>query len=155
MTLTTAQFNTLKAAIIADPTAGPLRQAGDTFSLLAWCNAQKAATPAWRTSVPAQDADEAATYTLFDSLVGGKRDSWRIFLMFSRDFSKAKIRNWVVDVWTGIGTVPADVLTAGTENATNAQSAIGGTSATTSTVTALRRNFSDLVTQEEVNRLVN
>lgn len=155
--LTTNQFNTLKAAIIADATAGPLRTAGDSVALLAWCNAQKAATPAWRVSVRPQDSDEASTYTAFDSVVAGKRESWRIFLMFNRDFSKAKVRNWVVDVWGAAtaASISESILQAGTENATNAQNALGGTTATTGTVTALRRTFDQLVTASEAARLVN
>lgn len=159
MPLTTTQFNTLKAAIIADPVAGPIRLLGDSFGLLAWCNGAKtpAAVLAWRASVPAQDSDEAATYTTFDTLAAGKRDSWALFLAFARDFNKNKVRNWITDVW-GAATatsVAEAVLQAGTENATNAQVAIGGASKITGTVTALDRGYVGLVTQDEANRLIN
>jgi hypothetical protein len=155
--MTPQQLATLKAAIIADATAGPLRTAGDTFSLLAWCNGAKAATPAWRVSVPIQDSDEAATYTTYDSLVAGKRDSWAIFLKFNRNFSKNKVRNWITDVWGNAtaNSISEAILQAGTENATNAQAALGGTSRTTGTVTALDRSFTDLVSQPEINVLIN
>jgi hypothetical protein len=154
--LTAGQFSTLKAAVIADATAGPMRTAGDAFSLLAWCNAAKASTPAWRVA-SAQDADEAATYTSYDSLVAGKRDSWAIFLRGSRDFGKAKVRSWVVDVWGAAtaASISESILQAGTENATNAQAAIGGPSAATGTVTAVKRNYDQQVTASEAARLLN
>ena len=78
MPLTLAQLATLKTAIIADPVAGPLRAAGDSFSLGVWCN-NPSTTLAWQSSVAAQVSDEAATYTLFDSIIAGKRDSWGVF----------------------------------------------------------------------------
>lgn len=158
MPLTNAQLQTLKTAIIADPVAGPIRDAGDTVSLLAWCNGVK--TPnqlAWRNNVPIQDSDEAATYTAYDSLVAGKRDSWGIYLKFNRDFSKNKIRNWITDVWGNAttGSISEAILLAGAENATNAQAIIGGPTRTTGTVSAIARNFTDSVSDSEVNRLVN
>lgn len=156
-TLTNAQFQTLLAAVTGDATANGYKLAGDSYSLLAWCNgAASPAQPAWRLNVPAQDADEAATYTTYDSLIAGKRDSWGIFLRFNRDFSRNKVRNWVTDVWGNAtaGSIAEAVLQAGTESATRAQAAIGGTSKTTGTVTALDRNYVGLVSQAEVNRLV-
>lgn len=48
MQLTNTQRATLKAAIIADPVAGPIRAAGDTASLKAWCNGDST-NVVWRT----------------------------------------------------------------------------------------------------------
>lgn len=156
MALTSSQLQTVKTAVIANPTAAAALTAGDTVSLLAWLNGASA-TLAWRALVPAQDSDEAATYTSFDSLVAGKRESWRIFLMFTRDFGKAKVRNWIVDVWGAAtaSSVAESVLQAGTELATNGQFALGGTSPTTGTVAALRRSFAGLCDQSDANWLVN
>ena len=154
--LTPAQLTTLLAAIKADGTANPIRMAQDTPSLIAWCNAASA-TLAWRGTVPAQDSDEAATYTTYDSLAQGKRDSWDIFLKFNRDFTKAKIRNWIVDVWGAAiaSSIAEAILQAGTELATKAQVVFGGTSPTTGTVTALKRSWAGLVDQSDANWLVN
>lgn len=157
MPLSPAQLATLKAAIIADPVAGPIRAAGDTPTLLAWCNA-KVGSAAWRIAVPPQEADEAAVYTAFDTVLAGKRDSWQHnFLRYTRDFTKNKIRNWIVDVWGPAiaASVAEGVLQAGTELATNAQMVFGGTSPSTGTVTALKRTFDGQITQAEVNLLVN
>lgn len=156
MALTAAQLQTLKTAIIADPTAGPMRTAGDSASLGIWCNGPSA-TLAWQSAVAPQVSDEAATYTLFDSIIAGKRDSWGIFLKFNRDYTKAKIRNWIVDVWgTAIAaSISESILIAGTVAATNAQNALGGTLKTTGTVSAITRNFDGIVSQAELNQLVN
>ena len=156
MSLTLAQLATLKTAIIADPVAGPMRAAGDSFSLGVWCNGPST-TLAWQTAVIPQVSDEAATYTLFDSIIAGKRDSWGLFLGFSRDFTKAKIRNWVVDVWGSAlaASVSEAILQAATAFATNAQAVFGGTLRTTGTVAAINRVYSEQITQDELNRLVN
>lgn len=155
--LTTAQLQTLKSAIQADPTANGYLIAQDSFSLIGWCNAPKTPTVlAWRTAVPPQDADEAPSYSTFDTIDIGKRDSWRFFLGFPRNFTRAKVRNWVVDVW-GSAIVLSNaeaVLQAGTEPASNAQAALGGTTRTTGTVSALARNFAGTVDQEDVNKLI-
>ena len=130
--------------------------AGDTYTLLAWCNAASA-SDAWKAANPAQSSDEAAVYTTYDSLTQGKRDSWSIFLMFPRDFTKAKIRNWVTDVWgaSTSGSISEGILQAGTEKATNAQVALGGNAVSTGSVSALKRNFAGLCDQSDANWLVN
>lgn len=146
--LTNAQRNNLLAAIKADATAGPIRAAGNVPGLLAWCNAAKSPTAlAWSVAVQPQTSDEAATYTAYDSLVAGKRDSWALFLGFPRDFSRNKVRAWLTDVWGAAtaGSIAESILLAGTENATNAQTIIGGNSKTTGTVTAIDRTFSAAV----------
>ena len=155
MSLTPAQFTTLKTAIIADPVAGPLRLLQDTFSLLSWCNAATL-TDAWRKAVQPFESDEAAVYTAYDSLVGGKRDSWRIFITFPRDFTRGKVRNWIVDVWgPAIAlSISEGILKAGLEKETNAQAALGVVIKTTGNVTADDRNFFGQVSQDEVNKLV-
>lgn len=155
MPLNNAQRATLLAAVKANGTAAALRTAGDSFSLLAWCNGASAAL-AWRTGVQPQEADEAATYTVYDSLLAGKRDSWALFLKYPRNFTRAKIRNWVTDVWGAAiaASSSESILQAGTEFATNAQNALGGTSKTTGTVTALDRTHIDQVTDAEVSWLI-
>lgn len=156
MALTPAQIATLKTAIIADPVAGPMRTAGDSASLGIWCNGPSA-TLAWQSAVAPQVSDEAATYTLFDSIIAGKRDSWRIFLGFSRDYTKAKIRTWIVDVWGAAiaASVSEAILLSGTVAATNAQNVFGGTLRTTGTVSAINRVYDGLISQTELNQLVS
>ncbi len=156
MALTTNQLATLKAAIIADPTAGPIRAAGDTAALLAWCNGASG-TLGWRIAVQPQDSDQAATYTTYDSLAQGKRDSWSIFLKFNRNFSVNKVRSWITDVWGAAtaSSIAESILQTGTESMTRAQNVIGGNVKTTGTVSATDRSYTDLVSQDEANKLVN
>lgn len=159
-TLTNPQRNTLKAAIIANATANAFRTAGDTPGLLGYCNGTTfpgSPVLAWNVNVQPQTSDEAATYTTYDTLTQGKRDSWRIFLLFARNFSKNRIRNWVTDVWGAAtaGSVAEAILQGATESATFAQNAIGGTARTTGTVTATDRNYVALLDQDDVNWLVN
>jgi hypothetical protein len=89
--------------------------------------------------------------------VAGKRDSWVLLLADAQDFSKAKTRNWVVDVW-GAATAGSNaeaVLLAGTYSATNLQNAIGGTLRTTGTVTALDLTFAGSAAMGDAEWLVN
>lgn len=155
MALTNAQRNTLLTAVKASPTAGPIRTNGDVTGLLAWCNTPTAAL-AWAVAVPSLAVEEAPSYTTYDSLAQGKRDSWALLLNNPRNFAKNKIRAWVVDVWGNAtaGSNSESVLQAGTEGVTNAQAAIGGSSKTTGTVTALDRAFPDAVSFDECAWLV-
>lgn len=155
--LTDQQRATLKAAVQANPTANAFLVAQDVFSLHAWCNAVAApAVTAWRNAVTPQESDEAPSYSTFDALAAGKRDSWAMFLGFARDFTKAKVRNWVEDVWgaSAAGNNAEKILQAGTEKATNAQAALGGTTRATGTVSALDRAFVGLVEEADVNKMV-
>lgn len=155
--LTDAQRATLKAAVQANSTANAYLVAQDVVSLLAWCNAQAApVVSAWRTAVAPQESDEAPSYSTYDALAAGKRDSWVRFLGFSRDFTKAKVRAWVEDVWgaSAANNNAEKILKAGTENATNAQVALGGTNRSTGTVTALDRTFFGQVEEADVNKMV-
>lgn len=156
--LTTGQLNTVCTAVKADATANAARLAGDTVALLQWLNGARTPTAlAWRAVVPPQESDEAANYTSYDTLAQGKRDSWAIFLMFSRNYGKNKVRNTVVDVWGAAiaGSVSEAILQTGTTSATNTQHAIGGTSKTTGTVTATDYNFDGAALQSDANWLVN
>lgn len=100
-------------------------------------------TKAWRTSVPTNDSDDAPDYSTYDGLAAGKRDSWNLFLRTSRDFTRNKVRKWITDVWgnaTG-GSNSEAILNAGTENATRVEALFGGTTVTTGSVSALKRDF--------------
>ena len=154
--LTDTQLAMLKAAIIADATAGPIRASGDSYSLMAWCNGASS-TLAWRSSVPAQESDEAATYTAYDSLAQGKRDSWAIFLMFPRTFYKSKIRSWITDVWGNAtaSSISESILQAGTIYATRAENVFGGTVKATGTVSAIQRTWEGQIGMDDAAKLVN
>jgi len=140
----TPQLNLICADVKLNATANAARQVGDVTSLYFWLNSQRSpVTLAWFTVAPEKAVEEAPSYTAYDTLVTGKRDSWVLFLRSPRDFTKAKVRNWVVDVWGNAtsGSNAEAILQAGTFNATNAQVAIGGTARSTGTVSALDLTF--------------
>jgi len=156
--LTNQQKTTLKAYILADPVLGPLTSGESTdFGAISDALSAKASPTvlAWKTSVSPADADDAPSYAAFDSIAAGKRESWGFFLRFSRDFTRKKVRDWIVDVWGNAtaGTNAEAILLAGTENATRAEVALGGTSRTTGAVTALVRNYIGGITIEDVGSM--
>lgn len=135
------QLTTICTAVKADSGANASRIAGSINDLLGWLNGPRSPTAlAWSVAVSPEVSDEAPKYETYDSLVAGKRDSWVRFLRASsRDFSKAKIRKWVTDIWGNAtaGSNSEAILLAATQSATNAQYALGGTTRTTGTVSAL------------------
>lgn len=133
--------------------------AGNGTDYVALMNALNAnASPvakAWVPAVAPEVIDEASNWTAFDALSAGKRDSWRFFLDRSRDFTRAKVRSWVTDVWgnaTG-GSASETILQAGTRNATRAENVLGGVTRTTGTVSALDLNWIGSVTVTDINAM--
>ena len=98
---------------------------------------------AWGESVDPNTVDDAPDYTTFDAISAGKRDSWGFLLRTSRDFTRAKVRQWVTDIWGNAtaGSNSEKILQAGLVNATAAEVAIGGTTRTTGTVSGLDRDY--------------
>lgn len=155
--LTAPQLATVCTAVKANPAANAARIAGDTVALMAWLNGARApAVAAWYTAAPVAAIEQAPSYTTYDALVAGKRDSWVMFLRNDRDFTRAKTRNWVVDIW-GAATAASNaeaVLRAGTFSATNTQHALGGTTRTTGTVSALDLVYPSIAPQSTADWLV-
>lgn len=153
--LTNNQIVTLRAAVIADATAHAFQAAGDLSGLLAWCNGASG-TLAWVSAVPVIDAEEAPSYTTYDTLAQGKRDSWLVFLRSSRNFAKNKVRNWITDIWGNAtnGSNSEAVLQAGTVQATNAELKFGGPTRTTGTVSAIARSWIGVVSETECKKLI-
>lgn len=158
--LNTAQISVLKTAILneTDPTFVEYRSGGATGLMAGWFN--QTATPevlAWKTAT-VKEADEAPSYTTYDSLTQGKRDSWERFLAFDRDFSRQKVRRWVTDIW-GSATANSNseaILQAGTRPITRGENVLGGSaSATEGTVTARRLTWEGTITNEDVVLAVN
>lgn len=153
-TLKPAQLVAACTACKGDAACNTPRQIGDSVSVLTWLNAARVpAAPAWLVSGPAAEAEEAPSYTTYDSLTQGKRDSWMLFLRSPRDYTKSKVRLWVVDVWgaaTG-GSNAEAVLLAGTTSATNLQHALGGTTRSTGSVSALDLTFPGQASQDDAN----
>jgi hypothetical protein len=158
--LNNTDIATLKAWVAAstDPAIVDARTQGATQTLAALLNAD-AVPPvtSWRIDVQPQETDDAPNYANFDTIQPGKRESWAFFLNYPRDYSRNKTRKWVTDIW-GSATNGSDaeaILLTATENASVAESVIGGTSKNTNSVTALDRTFVGEVTETDAVRILN
>ena len=162
--MTPAQLTTLKAAIIADATAGPMRLIGDTASLLGWCNGPSA-TSAWRIRVSGSEVYDAHKPVDYIARSVGERSAFDLMAEPGRvhDFGVAAKRNGVADIFSGATNNNSRTLifAVAKEFATNAQMTIGGANVSTGgtagmaeTETAFKRTCTDLVTQTEANMLV-
>ena len=153
--LTNAQLATLRAAVFADSTAAALLAAGNVPGLQAWCNGNSG-SKRWLQAADPLSIEEAPSYTTYDSLGQGKRDSWLLFLRNARDFGRNKVRAWVVDVWGSAtaGSNAEAVLQAATANATRAQIALGGSAKTTGTVTAYDTAYEQDVDVIDATKLI-
>ena len=165
MPLSTAQLATLKAAIIADPTAGPIRLLGDTSSLATWCNGASA-TAAWRINVTGGDVYDAHKPVEYIARSAAERSAFDLMVQTGRshDFTVAAKRNGVADIYSGVtnNTSRTGIFAAAQEFASNAQVAlggstvsVGGTANMAETVSGFKRNFTGQVSPSEVNLLVN
>ena len=155
MALTTQQLTTLRAAVFATPAAAALLSAGNVVGLMGWCNANSG-QKRWLPAADPLSVEEAPSYTSYDSLMQGKRDSWMVFLRNARDFGRNKVRSWVTDIWGNAtaGSNAEAILQAGTVNATNAQVALGGQSKTTGTVVAVDTSFEGDVDERDALMLI-
>lgn len=161
MALTNQKIAALRVAINAetDPQVVQWRSPAtrDDGSLRTWLN-QPSATQAWGESVAAKTLDEGADYSTFDSIAAGKRDAWALFLQYGpRDMSKNKNRKVVTDVWGNAiaASVSESILLATLVFATHAEAYLGGASASTGTVTAIKRTWVGQVTLDEVATILN
>lgn len=155
MALTNSQLTNLRAAVFADPVAKLFVPVGDVTGLTNWCNSNSG-SKRWLPAADVVAIEEAPSYTAYDSLAAGKRDSWVMFLRNPRDFGKPKVRNWVVDIWGNAttGSNSEAILQAATVNATNAQIVLGGASETVGTVTAFDSSFEGDVDVTDITRLI-
>jgi len=155
-----SELNTLKTYILTQSDLIPLTSGPTTDRALLTEKLNANANPnvlAWRTSVAPEEMDEAADYTVFDSISAGKRDSWGFMIAFPRNFTRNKIRKWVTDVWGNatVNSAAESILQAATEKASRAENALGGNSVTVGTVTAIKRNWEGDVTIQDIAEMFN
>ena len=161
MALTSAQMTTVAAFLRAsvDPVVTAALAVRNDIALTAWLNTAKPdpVTPAWKAACNRRDLFEAMDITKFDGLTAGKRDAWTVMMdqaaSSALDLSRQALRKAVDDIWGA--TDSPTVLTALTESATRVEVAIGGTNATTRTVTALKRDFVGPVALYDVSFALN
>lgn len=153
--LTNNQKTTLAAALRAEANQGVMDAVaiGNITYLVEWCNGLSA-TDAWNTSVSGNDLFEAGDVTKFDGLTAGKRDAWRMMLDFAPiDMSRGKNRKAVQDVWGNTDSVP--LLQDMRRKATRGEVYLGGSSATTNTVTALKLNYVGSLSIDDIATALN
>lgn len=155
MALTTAQETTLAAHIRASQDAAVIAALAIRNDVeLARLYNLASATDAWRVSMSGRDLFEATDVTKFDGLTAGKRDAWRLLLTFAPvDMMRQKNRKAAQDVWGNADSVA--VLQACTRKATVAENALGGASATTNTVSALKLNWEGALSTDDVSYALN
>ena len=153
--LTEAQITTLRAAVFAVPTAAAMVAAGNVVALQNWCNGNSG-SKRWLPAADALEIEEAPSYTSYDTLAQGKRDSWLLFLRNPRDFGRPAVRKWATDIWGAAtaGSNGESVLQAGTINATRAQVALGGALETTGTVAAYDTTYEEDIDITDATRLI-
>jgi hypothetical protein len=155
--LTTAQQTTLANALKSETNAGvvsALAIRNDVF-LADWCNGLSS-SDAWNEAMTGRSLFEATDITKFNNsnFAQSNRDAWRLMLDFAPlDMSKNSNRKAVNDTWGTTDSV--SVLQACTRKATRAESYLGGTSATTNTVTALKLNWTGSLTVNDVSMSLN
>lgn len=153
--LTDAQLQTLAAALRAetDQTVVAAMAIRNDVALRDWCNGASA-VDAWNEAMGSRDLFEATDVTKFDAVNPGKRDAWRLLLEFAPiDFTRQKMRKAVPDVWGTTNAVA--VLQACTRNATRGEVCLGGSDATTNTVTAKKLNYSGSISLDDVSNALN
>ena len=156
MALKSEQLATLKAAILAetDATLAQYRANGQTTMIAEWYN-QLTDTYAWMSSVDARTLYEAMDITKFDNLSSaGKRDAWRLILDFApADMTRGKQRKAVQDIWGNTDSVA--ILEAVRRKATKAEVVLGGNTATTNTVSALKLYWEGSLSGDDVARALS
>ena len=156
--MTPAQLQTLRAAIDAstDPVVISARtpETRDDSAVQRWLNTAHATALAWQSSMTSRALFEASDLTKFDAITAGKRDAWRMMLDFAPlDFNTAGNRKAIADVWGNADGVA--VLQACRRPATIAENAIGGNTATTNTVSALKLTFTGSVSLDDTSAALN
>ena len=160
MSLKPAQFTVIRAAVIAAPAAKALYDADDWSGLRDWLNSPSATTTNWSSSVAQIDCEEAPNYVGYESLSQGVRDSWRLFISRPRDFTRAKVRNWVEAIWgtAAAGNNAEKVLKAGAVKTTMAQEALainaGLQPVAQSTVSALKLVYEGQIDDLDAKRII-
>lgn len=155
MALTTAQETALAAHIRANQSAEVVAALAIRNDVeLARLYNLNSATDAWVSRMAGAELFEASDVTKFDGLTAGKRDAWRMMLDFAPiDFTRQKNRKAAQDVWGNTDSVA--VLQSCTRKATVGEAALGGTSATTNTVTAVKLNWEGTLFYGDISAALN
>jgi hypothetical protein len=166
MSLTIPQRQTLKAAMLLVPAMAAAIAAGDTYSMLQWCNANSTVS-AWRNNVAGAEVYAAHKPKEYMARSAVERQCFDLMVLQGSElnFTVGKIRNAISDIFSGTTnqTSRTTIFGVAQELATNAESKLGGANASVGgtadmaeTVTAFVRDWIGEVEQEDVSwMLVN
>lgn len=99
--LTAAQKATLRAAILADATAGPLAAANDDQGVANWLNGPQAAFFVWKTRVTQTEMHAAYVWTEMDNLAQAKFNQLTLMLQPGAiNPSIANVRQGISDIFS-------------------------------------------------------
>lgn len=152
MALTKTKLAILKADILVNPAVAAYVTSGQDNAIKDWYNADST-TLAWKTSFSADDLFDNTLVTEYIARSGAERQAYDMLLSRGAfNPEKVSIRRGISDIFSGISnsTSRGTILTAMTEFATRAEVLFGGNSATTDTVTALKRNWSGKLTDSDI-----
>jgi hypothetical protein len=151
MALTASQKTALAAGLRAetDATVVAALAKGDHVYLETWCNGNST-TDVWNV-LRGADLFELTDIPKFIGLVAANRDAWRLMLDFAPiDFTRGPTRKSVVDVWGA--TDGPTVLQGGKRKGTKGEIYIGGSTATTGAVSALKLDYSGPLTYTDIGQ---
>jgi hypothetical protein len=166
MSLTIPQRQTLKAAMLLVPAMAAAIAAGDTYSMLQWCNTSSTVS-AWRNNVIGAEIYAAHKPKEYMARSATERQCFDLMVLQGSElnFTVGKIRNAISDIFSGTTnqTSRTTIFAVAQELATNAESKLGGANASVGgtadmaeTVTAFVRDWIGEVEQEDVSwMLVN
>lgn len=153
--MTDSELQTLAQALRAetDPAVVAALAIRDDYTLMLWCNGESA-HDAWHEAMGARSLFELMNITSFDSLTPGKRAAWELMLAYAPlDMARAKYRAALPDIW---GTAPSVAMLQGcTRKATRGEVYLGGNSATTNTVSALKLNVPGQIQVNTISEALN
>lgn len=152
--MTDAQLQTLAQSLRAETDPGVVSALAirDDYTLMLWCNGAST-QDAWA-EVDGRTLFELMTITSFDALSAGKRAAWELMLAYAPlDMGRKKYRDALPDIW---GASPSVAMLQGcTRKATRAEVYLGGSVATTNTVSALKLSAPGLVGINDVSDALN
>lgn len=157
--LTPAQKATLRTAIQNEPALASALAARDDQTITAYCNAP--ASPVqkvWRTSYSDKDLFQSTVLTEYINRSTAERQAYDLIItMGTMDPSRNRLRAAIADIFSGAtnSTSRGLIQTDMTRDATWCEQRLGGTDATTATITAWRANWTGVLSPFEISTLLN
>lgn len=158
-TLTNGQKNTLRTAIAAEPALATALSIRDDAAISVYCNAKASPVQkAWRQTYSAAELFGATVLTEYIARSAAERQGYDLLIqMGAINPARNRIRAAIADIFSGASnsTSRGLVLNNMTEDATWCEVKLGGTDATTSTVTAWERNWAGRLGPSDISTLLN